>query len=77
MKARIEVDREGVRQLLRSKEMESICVEHATRIKNNACIGYEVQTRHYTERCGAVVNAVTPEARKDNAENNTLLKAVR
>ena len=74
---KVKLNRKGVRELLKSDEMQAICNEHATRIKNNAGIGYEVQKRTYPERCGAVVNAVSPEARRDNAINNTLLKAVK
>lgn len=74
---KVKLNRQGVQALLKSKEMQAICMEHASKIKNSAGVGYEVQTRHYPERCGAVVNAVTPEARRDNAKNNTLLKAVK
>ena len=74
---KVKLNHNGVGELLKSNAMQQICLEHANRIRNNAGPGYEVQRRNYPERSGAVVKAVSYEARKDNAENNTLLKAVR
>lgn len=70
------LNRAGVRELLRSGEMASICREHANKVKNAAGDGYEVTTYTGRNRVNASVHAETYEARKDNYENNTLLKAL-
>ena len=70
------MNRAGVRELLRSGEMASICREHANKVKNAAGDGYEVTTYTGRNRVNASVHAETYEARKDNYENNTLLKAL-
>ena len=69
------LNRAGVRELLRSGEMASICREHANKVKNAAGDGYEVTTYTGRNRVNASVHAETDEARKDNYENNTVLKA--
>ena len=70
------LNRAGVRELLRSGEMASICREHANKVKNAAGDGYEVTTYTGRNRVNASVHAETDEARKDNYENNTVLKAL-
>lgn len=70
------LNRAGVRELLRSGEMASICREHANKVKNAAGDGYEVTTYTGRNRVNASVHAETYEARKDNYKNNTLLKAL-
>lgn len=73
---RIELNREGVRELLRSGEMAEICKSHADRIAARAGSGYEVTTHTGRNRVNASVHAATDEAYRDNLKNNTLLKAV-
>ena len=72
----VELNSEGVRELLRSSEMMAICRSHAQAIANRAGSGYEVTTYTGKNRVNASVHAATEEAYKDNLENNTLLKAV-
>lgn len=72
----IELDREGVRELLRSEEMKEICKEYADKALSQLGDGYEVTTYTGTNRVNASVHATTYKARKDNMENNTILKAV-
>lgn len=74
-KVKFELNRAGVRELLRSQEAMSVCQEYANNIRNRAGDGYEVDTYVGTNRANASVYAATYEARKDNYENNTLLKA--
>lgn len=64
----------GVRDLLKSGEMESICMVHAARIQGNAGEHYTAEARHYPERSGAAVYPSDAEGYFDNLENNTLLK---
>ena len=65
----------GVRELLRSQGALNVCKEQADRIRSKAGDGYEVTTYVGKTRVNASVHAATYEARKDNYENNTLLKA--
>lgn len=75
-KVQVELNSDGVRELLRSPEMAEVCREHAERIAGKAGSGYEVTTYTGKNRVNASVHAVTEEAISDNLKNNTLLKAV-
>ncbi len=75
-KIRFELNRAGVRELLKSKEAETVCLEYANAISARAGDGYEVDTYIGKNRVNASVMAATYKARKDNYENNTLLKAL-
>jgi hypothetical protein len=66
----------GVRDLLRSQEAMAACKTYADAVLSRAGEGYEVTTYVGVNRVNASVHAETFEARKDNAENNTLLKAL-
>lgn len=74
---RFKLDRAGVRELLRSRDMANVCEGYANNIQSRCGEGYEVTTHTGKTRVNASVMAVTVEARKENAENNTLLKAVK
>ena len=74
-KVKFELNRAGVRELLRSAEAMSVCRTYADGVRNRAGDGYEVTTYVGKNRANASVHAETYEARKDNYENNTLLKA--
>lgn len=75
-KVKIELNRDGVRQLLRSQEMQDICKQEAQTIANSCGDGYGVDSYTGKNRCNAMVWADTREAKRDNLENNTLIKAV-
>ena len=78
-KVKFELDRAGVRELLKSPEMQQECMRYASATLQRAsgsADGYVVESRNYPERSGAAVRADTYEARKDNYDNNTLLKAL-
>lgn len=66
----------GVRELLKSSEMMSICEEHANKAVGRLGAGYAVSTMTGKTRVNASVYAETYEARKENAENNSILKAL-
>lgn len=71
-KVRFELNREGVRELLRSDAMMGICKEYAEEIRNKCGDDYEVTTHR-----GAVrVNASTQVAVEGNLKNNTLLRSL-
>lgn len=76
-KVRIELNSDGVRELLRSPEMAAICREHAKAIAQRAGDGYAVTTYTGATRVNASVMTETAEAVRENLKNNTLLKAVR
>lgn len=78
-KVRFELNRAGVRELLKSAGAQSECMKYASAALGRASAssgGYVVEPRNYPERSGAAVRADTYEARKDNYDNNTLLKAL-
>ena len=66
----------GVRELLTSEEMKSICKSYADAAQSKLGDGYEVTTYTGENRVNASVKAVTYKARKDNSENNSIIKAV-
>lgn len=75
-KVKIELNRDGVRQLLRSQEMQDICKQEAQTIANSCGDGYGVDSYTGKNRCNAMVWADTWGAKRDNLENNTLIKAI-
>lgn len=75
-KVRFELNREGVRDLLRSKEMMDVCQEYANNALGKLGDGYEVTTHTGTNRVNAEVSAVTYAAKKENLSDNTIIKAV-
>ena len=74
---RFELNSQGVRELLQSQEMMGICKEYASKAQSKLGDGYEVETYKLDTRVAAKVQAETYKARKDNAKNNTILKALR
>ncbi len=76
-KVEIKLNREGVRELLRSNEMKSICEEHANNALGKLGAGYSVSSMVGQNRANASILAETYDARKENAEQNTILKALR
>ena len=74
---KVVLNREGVRELLRSKEMMAICEEYANNALGRLGSGYEVTTHVGRNRVNAEVAAVSYEAKKENSENNTILKSIR
>ena len=75
-KFRFEPDSKGIQELLKSPEMMSICKEYADNAVAKLGEGYEASTYTGRTRVNASVIATTFKARKENAENNTILKAV-
>ena len=67
----------GVGELMKSEAMQTVLDEYATNIKNRCGDGYEQDIYVGKTRANAMVSATTYQAKKDNLENNTLLKAVR
>lgn len=76
-KVKIVLNREGVRDLLRSDEMQSILREHANAALSQLGDGYEVTEHVGRNRANAQIAATEPKAYFENLKNNTILKAVR
>lgn len=75
-KVKFELNRAGVRELMQSQEALAICKSYAESISSRVGDGYEVSTHIGKTRANASVYAASKEAREDNYENNTLLKAL-
>lgn len=75
-KVKFELNRAGVRQLMRSKEAMDVCSRYANGARGRLGDGYQVSTRTGQNRVNAEVAAVTYQARKENLQNNSILKAL-
>lgn len=73
---KLEVNEKAVRQLLKSHEMKVGVGDIAQKIANRAGDGYEADIKYMGSRVIASAYTATIEARKDNAENQTLKKVV-
>lgn len=76
-KVKVVLNREGVRELLKSEEMMAVCSEHASQIMERCGAGYEMDAYVGKNRVNAMVTASSYQAKADNMKNNTLLKAVK
>ena len=74
---RFTLNRSGVRELLKSQEVMSVCKEHADATRSNLGDGYTVTTRTGKTRVNAEVAAYTQKARQECFENNSILKALK
>lgn len=75
-KTRFELNPAGVRELLRSKQMNDIVSKKAQQAQSRLGTGYSTDTYTGKNRVNAMVWAESAEAKKENSENNSLLKAV-
>lgn len=74
---KVVLDKYEVRnQLLKSDSMKAICKELAEDVAGKCGPGYKVDTYDGRRRVNAMVYPDTEEAKKDNLDNNTLLKAL-
>ena len=73
---RIELNNDGVRELLQSPEIQETCQEYATAAANRAGSGYSTSAYMGKTRVNVSVYAATEKAVKDNRKNNTIIKAV-
>ena len=71
------LNRDGVRQILKSAESQAMCHEQAQEIADRLGDGYVVSDYVGTNRCNSSVVVETREAMQDNLDNNSLLKAMR
>ena len=76
MAIKFELNREGVRELMQSDEMMAVCKKYADNAQSRLGKGYSVNTMVGRNRVNAEVLAETYQAKKENSENNSILKAV-
>lgn len=76
-KVEIKLNTSGVREMLQSQEMKSICEEHANNAIGKLGPGYTVTSMTGKTRVNASVYAESYEARRENMKSNTILKALR
>lgn len=67
---------EGVKQLLKSDEMQNALRGYAEKVQNRAGEGYTVSTYVGKNRANVSIHAETKKSKRDNLKNNTLLKAL-
>jgi len=77
MISKFELNRKGVAELMKSDGMQAVLNDHASSIRNRCGDGYEQDIYVGKNRANAMVRAETLKAKKDNSNNNTLLKAVK
>lgn len=74
---KFELNRNGVRELMQSQEMKQICEDYANDALSRLGDGYEVTSMVGKTRANAQIAAVTYAARKENLQENTILKSLR
>ena len=72
----IELDHDGIRELLRSDETKQICKQFTDRAAEQLGEGFESEGYTGKERVNARLNAVTVEALRKNQKDNRMIKAV-
>lgn len=77
MISKFELNRKGVSELMKSDGMQAVLNDHASAIRNRCGDGYGQDIFVGKNRANAMVRAETLKAKKDNSNNNTLLKAVK
>lgn len=75
-KTRIELNSDGVRELLKSPEIQSHLEQCADAVIQSLGVGYEKSTHTGKNRVNVSVIATTNEAISENKKNNTVLKAI-
>lgn len=73
---RIELNSEGIQELLKSQEMQSTLQEIANDVQSRCGEGYETDIAVMQTRAIASVYTADEFAVADNSSNNTLLKAL-
>ena len=73
---KFELNKNGVKQLMQSDEMMSVCREYANAAMASLGNGYEVSDMVGKTRVNVQITATSFKARKENLENNTILKSL-
>ena len=73
---KFKLNRQGVRELLKSDEMAIILKEKSREVKQRAGDGFEDDIYSGRNRLNAMVRASTFEARRRNRQENSLVRAL-
>ncbi len=73
----IELDSEGIQELLKSPEITAVCQEHAKNTVSRCGAGYATDTYVGKTRVNVAVYPDTTDAIRDCLKNNTILKALK
>lgn len=73
---KVVLDKDGVRELLKSNEMMAVCEGIAKETVGTLGKGYSVNTKVGKNRVNAEITADSYEARLRNNRDNTILKAL-
>lgn len=76
-KVKVKLNSDGIRQLLKSQEMRAVLEGYGEKTASSAGLGYAYSTHTTEQRAIVNVYPATKEAAKENAEENTLLMALR
>ena len=76
-KVKVELNRDGVKALLKGEEMQTVLNKYATDIKNRCGNGFEQDMHLGRNRANCSVFADTRQARSRNLRENTILRALR
>lgn len=75
-KFKFELNRDGVRDLLKGQAMQEHLGNKARSAAASCGAGYEASTYVGKNRANASISAETHKAKKDNLKNNTILKSL-
>ena len=73
---KFELNEAGIAELMQSPEMTAIIQQHTSRVNANAGAGYESNVITGKKRAVGRVWAESADAKRDNSDNNILLKAL-
>ena len=73
----VKLNRDGVKELLRSAEMMAICNELANDVIQRAGDGFVTSEHRGKNRVNVSVHAATKKAKRECLKHNALLKALR
>lgn len=73
---KITLNTQGIGELLKSQEVAASIREEAKKVQARAGDGYELSEKIGNERALCAVVADSIHARRSNAKNNTLLRAI-
>lgn len=76
-RVKIELDNSEIRKFLRSSNVYALCEKYTKKVRSKLPYhGYTSETYRNPGRASGVVIAKSNKARRDNMDNNTLLKAL-
>lgn len=75
-RVQIVLNQAGIREFLKSPSVQSMLLQHANQIAAKAGEGFTADVQAGKRRAYGRVTAQTQTARRNNLDNNTLLKAL-